>query len=86
MSNIVPNSIDHLEDDLRTEYHFDYSKAKPNRFAPQVDAMATNPAITIELDPDIAAIFPTSIAVNEALRLLVKLRQTTQEFDAIVGR
>ncbi len=85
MSNIAPNSIDNLEDDLQPEYRFDYNKAKPNRFAPQAEVLTTNHAITIELDPDIAAIFPTAIAVNDALRLLVKLRQTTQELDSIVA-
>ncbi len=28
---------------------------------------------------------PNVIAVNEALRLLIKLRQTTQELDSIVA-
>ena len=85
MSNIAPNSIDNLADDLQPEYRFDYSKAKPNRFAPQADATTRASAITIELDPDIAALFPNAIAVNEALRLFVRLRQTTQELDSIVA-
>jgi hypothetical protein len=83
MSNIDPNAIETLDDDLSPEYRFNYSSAKPNRFAPQTNT--THPILTIELDPDIAALFPNAIAVNEALRLLIKLRQTTRELDSIVA-
>ena len=54
-------------DDLQTHYDFDYSKAKPNRFA----ARLAQEQVMVVLDPDIAAVFPTSEAVNEALRVLV---------------
>jgi hypothetical protein len=54
-------------DDLLPEYDFDYRKAKPNRFAPQ----ETPTSITVTLDPDVAAIFKTSEAVNNALRILI---------------
>jgi hypothetical protein len=52
-------------DDLLPEYHFDYSKAKPNRFAQRV-------AQQIELDEDVAQIFKTSEAVNHALRSILQ--------------
>ena len=52
------------EDDLAAEYTFDYSKAKPNRFAPQ-DSISKMTVIV--LDKDIAQAFPTSEAVNKAL-------------------
>ena len=47
-------------EDLLPEYNFDYSKAKPNRFAHKV--------VNVTLDEDIAKIFTTSEAVNKALR------------------
>jgi len=42
---------------MLSEYHFDYSKAKPNRFAKQAEAEAR---ITVTLEPDVARIFTTS--------------------------
>ena len=53
-------------DDLKPHYDFDYSKAKPNRFA----AGLAQDRVMVVLDPDMAAIFPSSKAVNEALRVL----------------
>lgn len=50
-------------DDLLSEYNFDYSKAKPNRFAKQV--------VNVTLDEDVAKVFPTSDAVNRALRAIL---------------
>lgn len=50
-------------DDLLPEYNFDYSKAKPNRFAQK--------AINVTLDEDVAKIFTTSEAVNKALRAIL---------------
>ncbi len=50
-------------DDLRAEYEFDYSNAKPNRFAPQLKQTHT-----VVLDPDVAAVFTSSKAVNSLLR------------------
>ncbi len=85
MSNETFEPIDNLNDDLRPEYHFDYSKAKPNRFAVQTSTIEESSPTSIQLDSDIAAIFPTTASVNNALRLLVRLRETTQELDSIVG-
>ncbi|MGB0384596.1 MAG: hypothetical protein ACPGWR_07210 [Ardenticatenaceae bacterium] len=42
-------------DALPDEYRFDYSKAKPNRFAEAFEEKK----IMIALDPDVAAIFST---------------------------
>ncbi len=53
-------------DELLSEYNFDYSKARPNRFA-----QSTKETITITLDPDIASVFKNSESVNKALRLLL---------------
>lgn len=55
------------EGDLREHYDFDYAKAKPNRFAERM----SREAIVVVLDPDVATVFKTSEAVNEALRVLI---------------
>ena len=52
--------------ELDAHYEFDYSKAKPNRFA----ARLAQDRLMVVLDPDIAVVFPTSEAVNDALRVL----------------
>ena len=54
-------------DDLRPEYHFDYSKARLNPYAARVRRRA----VAVVLDPDVAAVFPTSEAVNKLLRSVV---------------
>lgn len=58
-------------DELHEHYDFDYSKAKPNRFA----ARLTQEQLMVVIDPDMAVIFPTSEAVNEALRVLATAAQ-----------
>lgn len=52
---------------MRAHYKFDYSKAKPNRFAAQLG----EEAIVVVLDPDVAAVFTTSEEANQALRVLI---------------
>lgn len=52
---------------LRPEYGFDYSKSKPNRFASK---MSLN-AVTVVLEPDVAAVFKSSKAVNALLRSVI---------------
>jgi hypothetical protein len=60
-----------MDDDLRPEYDFT-----------QLPVVARGqgrkrPARMVQLDPDVAAIFPDSAAVNEGLRLLIRLIQRT---------
>jgi hypothetical protein len=55
-------------DDLRNEYHFDYGKAQPNRFARRTGAKST----VVLLAPDVAKDFKTGESVNEALRAILK--------------
>jgi len=52
---------------LRAEYRFDYSKSRRNRFAARV----SKDAVAVVLDPDVASAFPTSTAVNAALRSMI---------------
>jgi hypothetical protein len=55
------------QDEMRAEYRFDYAKARPNRF---VDRMK-NGAVAVILDPDVAAVFGSSKAVNVFLRSVI---------------
>jgi len=52
---------------MAPEYHFDYRKAKPNRFAAR---MKDEPLIVL-IEPDIAKVFTSSEQVNKALRALI---------------
>ena len=58
-----------ISDEMRDEYQFDYSKAKPNRFASQIG----QDQLMIVLDPDVAAIFKTPESVNQVLRAIITL-------------
>ena len=53
--------------EMRAEYRFDYSKAKPNRFASRVE----KGRLIVALDPDVSEVFTTPEAVNKALRALI---------------
>ncbi len=53
--------------ELRAEYRFDYSKAKPNPYA----ARLGKDTVTIVLDPDVAAVFSSSESVNTFLRSVI---------------
>jgi hypothetical protein len=68
MKTTYSNPSPDNEDDLAAEYTFDYTKAKPNRFATQD---SSSKMTIIVLDEDIAQVFPTSEAVNIALRQLI---------------
>ena len=65
----TPNktSNEPLNDDLLPEYDFDYSQARPNRFAERM----TSDSIVVVLDPDVAEVFKTPEAVNRVLRALI---------------
>ena len=54
----------HKSDELKPEYRFDYSKAAPNRFA----AAMSGGTVAVVLEPDVAAVFKSSEAVNSFLR------------------
>lgn len=56
------------------EYHFDYRKAKPNRF---LGGLSEN-TVMVALDPDIAEVFTTSDSVNQVLRALINAMPATR--------
>ncbi len=49
------------------EYDIDYRQARPNRFAARLAQTRT-----IELEPDVAAVFTTQDAVNAVLRVIIQ--------------
>ena len=52
---------------LKPEYSFDYTKAKPNRFASSV----RGESLAVLLDPDVARVFQNAESVNTVLRALM---------------
>jgi hypothetical protein len=57
------------KDVLKSEYRFDYQKSKPNRFA----AKMSQETIAVILEPDVAAVFTSSEAVNAFLRSVISV-------------
>ena len=60
-------------DDLRPEYDFDYSKAVRGKYHKRILKEGSNVAV---LERDVAKAFPSSAAVNEALRSVLKARRS----------
>ena len=54
------------DDELLAEQHFDYKKAKPNRFAAQ---SAKQLLKVVVLDEDLAQVFTKTESVNKVLRI-----------------
>jgi hypothetical protein len=69
-------------DDLRAEYHFDYSAAVRGKYYRRLLREGANIAV---LEPDVARVFRSSSAVNEALRSLLRVSETTRRL-AKTGR
>ncbi|MDP9311773.1 MAG: hypothetical protein M3R24_12985 [Chloroflexota bacterium] len=67
MKTTPDNHEQFANDDLLPEYDFDYSRARPNRFATKVAPGSR----MITLDPDVAEVFTTPEAVNKVLRALI---------------
>ena len=53
--------------DMRSEYHFDYAKARPNCYAGRIG----KERVVVVLDPDISAVFTTPESVKAVLRALI---------------
>ncbi len=54
-------------DEMRPEYRFDYSEARPNRFANH----DKEKVLVVIIDPDIAQVFTTPKSINDVLRALI---------------
>ena len=61
-------------DELRSEYVFDYSKAVRGKYYRRLIREGANVAV---LEPDVAAAFRNSAAVNDALRWLLQMSEKT---------
>ncbi len=57
-----------MQDELADDYEFDYSQAKPNRFAAGMQAGGR----LFVLEPEVAAVFRESETVNAVLKALMK--------------
>ena len=60
---------------MRAEYDFDYSKAVRGKYYRRLLREGANVAV---LDPDVAKVFRSSSAVNEALRSLLRMSEVTR--------
>jgi len=56
-------------DEMRAHYQFDYTKARPNRFASR---LAGSGATAVVLDADVAKVFTSSESVNNFLRSAIE--------------
>lgn len=71
-----------LEDDLRPEYDFDFSKAVRGKYYRQY-LESTN---VVVLDPDVAAAFRNAEAVNQALRAMLQFAEQTSNLTGRLVR
>ena len=55
--------------EMRREYRFDYTKARPNRFVGRFQTGVV--AVAVVLDPDVASVFGSSNRVNRLLRSVI---------------
>jgi hypothetical protein len=62
-----PSAKTNQSNELLPEYRFDYTKAKPNRFANRVRPGS----VAVLLDPDVARVFQSAESVNTVLRALL---------------
>jgi hypothetical protein len=66
-----------LRGTMRKEYRFDYRRAKPNRFAEKM----SEGVVVVILEPDVAAVFKSSEAVNAFLRsVIAAMPESKQQF------
>lgn len=68
-----------MEDDLRAEY--DLKSLQVRRLGSGRKSFGR---ITVKLEPDVADIFPSADAVNEALRFLIRVMRDNQAIAPII--
>ena len=71
-----------LNDELQSEYNFDYSKAFRGKYCKRILEEGSNVVI---LEPDVAKVFVDSASVNDALRSLLDLTKTTNRLTKKIG-
>jgi hypothetical protein len=68
MTKISPNKkVTVSRGRMRKEYRLDHKRSKPNRFA----EMMSPGVVAVILEPDVAAVFKSSEAVNAILRSVI---------------
>jgi hypothetical protein len=67
---------------MRSEYQFDYSQARPNRFA----AHMKRPVVAVVLEPDVASVFKSSAKVNAELRSIIARRRSRTRSSGVAKR
>jgi len=70
----LPTEQTDLNDELRSEY--DLSQLQVRRLGPGRRQFGDH---IVRLEPDVAAVFQDANAVNEALRLLIKVAQSSSQ-------
>ena len=68
---------------MRSEYSFDYSMAVRGKYYRRLLKEGAN---VVVLEPDIAKAFRGSAAVNDALRSLLEVSETTQRLTSLPSR
>jgi hypothetical protein len=66
-------------DDMKPEYNFDYSKAVRGKYYRRLLKDGANVAV---LEADVAKVFRSSAAVNEALRSVLRISETTRRLTS----
>jgi hypothetical protein len=64
-----------MEDDLRSEY--DLKSLRVRKLGSDRKSFGET---TVRLEPDVAAVFPSADAVNEALRFLIRVTQENKAY------
>ena len=72
-----------VSDELRPEYNFDYTKGVRGKYYKRIREEGTN---VVLLDRDVQKAFPDSIAVNEALRSILRTRRSQRATSSRVVR
>ena len=72
-----------IRDEMRSEYTFDYSKAVRGKYFHRLLKEGAN---VVVLEPDVAKAFRGSAAVNDALRSLLQVSETTQRLTSRPAR
>ena len=75
---IALSDPDTVSDEFLPEYRFDYSKARPNRFAARLAQTHM-----VALEADVAAVFTSAEAVNAVLRALIQTMPQTSARDTV---
>ncbi len=65
-TDMIENDLEEMKGDMLPEYHFDYSQARPNRFATDVAAGS----LVVILEPELAQVFKTSDKVKVILQAI----------------